>query len=81
MVMMQIAKVVTQMTVLLKTNLEHRRLLLSQSKQNILPGKKLDTKNGNGTKDKLLPCDDNGKEADEELFSATNLSTAACNKK
>ena len=32
MVMMQIAKVVTQMTVLLKRNLERRRLLLSQRK-------------------------------------------------
>ena len=32
-VMMQIAKVVTQMTVLLKRNLEHRHLLLSQKKK------------------------------------------------
>ena len=40
MVMMQIPKVVTQMTVLLKRNLERRNLLLSQRKENKLPGKR-----------------------------------------
>ena len=36
-------------------------------------------KKGNETEDKLLPPDDSGEEAGEELFSVTNSSTAACN--
>ena len=31
------------------------------------------------TRYKLLPSDDSSKEFDEELFSLTNSSTAACN--
>ena len=77
MVMIEIPKVVTQMTVLLKRNLECRHLLLENK---ITRKKKKEyKKKGNDTKDKLLPPDNSGEEADEELFSAINSSTATCN--
>ena len=41
--------------------------------------KKWYKKKGNITNDKLLPPDYSGEEADEELFSVTNSSTAASN--
>ena len=75
----KILKVVTQMTVLLKRNLERRRIIKSKKIKQITREKKGYKKKGNDTKDKLLPPDDSGKEADEELYSVTNCSTAACN--
>ena len=81
MVMMQIVRVMTRMTVLLKVNLERRHLLLIQRKKNQITRKKKKRhkKNGKETKDKLLPPGDSGEETYEELFSVINSSTAVCN--
>ena len=54
-------------------------IIKSKKIKQITREKKGYKKKGNDTKDKLLPPDDSGKEADEELYSVTNCSTAACN--
>ena len=69
------------MTVLLRRNLEHRHLFwVKENKTNYHEKEQgIYKKKGIDAKDKLLQSDDSGKEADEELFSVINSSTAACN--
>ena len=75
--MMQIAKVVTQK----KRNLKCKQLFLSQKKAKQITRKKKQRyqKKGNNAKDKLLPQDNSGKNANEEPISATSSTTAAYN--